>query len=50
MDEKFIQLGISTPVKLKNAEELQQLINKASNLNTQLIETLQQIEQFELKT
>lgn len=37
-------------IKLKSAKELQQLIERASILTSQLKETLQQIEQFKLKT
>ncbi|WP_182200080.1 hypothetical protein [Paraliobacillus salinarum] len=45
MDKKLVG-----HVKLKNAEELQQLIIRASDLNNQLLKTLQQISGFKLET
>lgn len=37
-------------IKLKNTKELQSLIIKASNLTSQLKETLRQIDNFNLET
>lgn len=53
MSEQYVPVKASTltnTVKLENAEEIQQLIEKASNLTNQLKETLQQIERFGLKS